>query len=258
MRMISLVLALAAALAIGLGTTPSFALDATLDVYYWSYAEEVPGNDDFVDEYSDPVFVSVGLRDWDMNSDLIEPLFTVELGGGPAKYAGSGEMDGYFYYKFRGEVYGGYRINDYFTPFLGLGYRWLYDDSGGKTTSTGFSSYDRRSQYFYLPVGLLYQVTGAFRVKTQFNWLLYGQQTSYLSDISGYGDVKNDQKSGWGVDTTLDYRLTERLGVHAFFRYWTIEDSEVAVGFFNGVAAFTALEPQNTTVESGIGISYKF
>jgi len=257
MRPISLLTALAVALAIGLGTTPSFALDATLDVYYWSYAEEVPGNDDFVDEYSDPVFVSIGLRDWDTFYDVIEPIYTVELGGGPATYAGSGTLDGYFYYKFRGEIYAAHRF-DRFSPFIGLGYRWLYDDSGGKTTSTGFLSYDRQSQYFYLPVGTLLQITDGFRIKAQFNWLLFGRQDSYLSDISGFSDVKNDQNSGWGVDTTLDYRLTEHWGVHAFFRYWSIEDSEVAVGFVSGGAAFTALEPKNTTVESGLGVSYRF
>ena len=257
MKMTSLISALVAVSVIGLWTSRSFALDATLDVYYWSYAEEVPGDDDFVDEYSDPVFVSIGLRRWD-NLKLWEPLFTTELGIGPAKYAGSGELDGYFYYKFRGEVYAAYRFSTDFSPFIGLGYRWLYDDAGGKTTSTGFSSYDRLSQYFYLPVGGIYNFTDAFRIKTQFNWLLYGQQVSYLSDISGFSDLKNDQNSGWGVDTTFDYRLTERLGMHAFFRYWQIDDSDPTVGFFNGSPAFTGLEPKNTTVETGIGFSYKF
>jgi hypothetical protein len=257
MRSIFLFSMLVAGLVIGLGMTRSFAVEATLDIYYWGYEEEVPGNDDFVDEYSDPVFISIGLRRWD-TKNLWEPLFTAELGGGPAKYAGSGELDGYFYYKFRGEGYAAYRLSADFSPFLGLGYRWLYDDSGGKTTSTGFSSYDRLSQYFYLPVGGIYQFTDTFRIKAQFNWLLYGQQVSYLSDISGFSDLKNDQNSGWGVDTTLDYRLTERLGMHAFFRYWQIDDSDPTVGFFNGAPAFTGLEPKNTTVETGIGFSYKF
>lgn len=242
---------------IGLGTTRALALEATFDVYYWSYAEEVPGNDDFVDEYSDPVFISLGLRRWNAGFTGVEPLFTTEIGGGPAHYAGSGKLDGYFYYKFRGEAYAAYRFGR-FIPYIGLGYRALYDDSGGKTTTDGSLSYDRLSQYFYLPVGSFFQIADSLRIKGQFNWLLYGKQISYLSDISGFSDVENEQKSGWGVDTTLEFAVTKRIGLYGFFRYWMIDDSEDTVGFFNGTPAFTAVEPQNTTIETGIGISYKF
>ena len=257
MHVNSMLAVLSVILLIGTWTTRSFAIEATLDVYYWGYEEEIPGDDDFVDEYSDPVFVSIGVRDWETRLNRVAPVYTVELGGGPAKYAGSGELDGYYYYKFRAELVGAYQINR-FSPFIGVGYRWLYDDSGGKTTSTGFLSYDRQSQYLYLPVGALVRVTDSFLFRAQFNWLLYGKQTSYLSDIDGFSDIDNDQKSGWGADTTLDFRVTDRIGVHAFFRYWEIEDSEIAVGLINGAAAFTALEPHNRTVESGIGISYRF
>lgn len=257
MRAMFLVSALVAALLMGSGTAQAFELEATLDAYYWSYAEEIPGNNDFVDEYSNPVFISLGLRRWDTNPDSFNLLFTSELGGGPSKYAGSGKLDGYYYYKFRGEIYGAYRFRQ-FAPFIGLGYRWLYDDSGGKTTSTGFSSYDRQSQYFYLPIGSIVELSDTVRFKAQFNYLMYGKQTSYLSDIQGFSDVDNDQNAGWGVDATLHYRISGRWGVQTFFRYWQIDDSEIAVGYINGSTAFTAQEPRNQSVEAGIGVSYRF
>ncbi len=55
MRSISFVLALVVVWLIQPGTARS--QEATFDVYYWSYEESVIGDDDFVDEYSDPVFV---------------------------------------------------------------------------------------------------------------------------------------------------------------------------------------------------------
>lgn len=231
--------------------------EITGEVYYWSYEEQVVGDDDFVDEYSDPVFFALGYRHWETRPETIGAMFTSEIGGGPAKYAGSGTLDGFWYYKFRAEAYVTYEYHG-FAPILGLGYRWLYDDSGGRLTSTGFSSYDRQSQYLYLPIGAIYKVTDSFKVKAQYNYLIYGKQTSYLSDIPGFSDIENDQNNGWGVDVTFDYRPFRNIGFHTFFRYWDIDDSETTVGFILGTAAFTAIEPMNQTVEAGVGISYKF
>ncbi len=255
MRLISFVLALAAASLIRPGV--AWPVEATLEVYYWSYEEFIESDPDFVDEYSDPVFVSLGARQWDTLLHTVRALYTTEFGAGRVKYAGSGTLDGYYYYKFRGEAYAAYQFND-FSPFIGLGYRWLYDDGGGLTTSTGHSSYDRQSQYFYVPVGGIYRFTDDLLVKGQFNYLIYGLQTSYLSDIAGYSDIDNDQNEGWGVDLTIDYRVTKNIGVHTFFRYWDISDSDWSQGLINGQPAFLAMEPHNHTLEAGLGVSYKF
>ena len=58
--------------------------EATFDLYYWSYEEQVTGDDDFVDEYSDPVFASLGLRHWETRPDTIRALYTAEIGAGPS------------------------------------------------------------------------------------------------------------------------------------------------------------------------------
>ena len=48
------------------------------------------------------------------------------------------------------------------SPFAGLGYRYLYNDLRG-TTSTGAVGYQRYSQFLYAPVGL----TSRFPVNAQ-------------------------------------------------------------------------------------------
>jgi opacity protein-like surface antigen len=228
--------------------------DITFDASYYYYEEP-----NFMNDTSDPVFVSLGLRDWETPIKPDTPwqfIYTTEITRGWVKYSGSGTLDK-DYYKFRGEAYAGYKI-DKFTPFIGLGYRWLYDDSGGQTSSTGALAYDRQSQYLYLPAGAIFEFGENFMVKGQFNLLLAGRQTSYLSDIAGFSDVENDQTSGWGVDITLDYKLNEKVSLYSFYRYWDIDKSDIGTGTFAGVLQFEAFEPANTTTEVGIGISYKF
>ena len=96
------------------------------------------------------------------------------------------------------------------------------------------------------------------KVKGQFNYLLAGRQTSYLSDIAGFTDIENKQSSGWGVDFTVDYNLTDKTSLYSFYRHWDIDKSDTANGTFAGVLIFQAFEPANTTTEAGIGIAFKF
>ncbi len=51
------------------------------------------------------------------------------------------------------------------SPYAGLGYRYLYNDLRG-TTSTGEAGYRRYSQYFYVPLGLSsrFNVSGKWSV----------------------------------------------------------------------------------------------
>jgi hypothetical protein len=192
-----------------------------------------------MNDTSDPTFVSLGVKNWQPHTEIDSPwnfLYTAEATRGWVSYKGSGILDK-DYYKFRGEAYLGYRL-EYFTLIIGLGYRWLYDDSGGTSSSTGALGYDRQSQYFYLPVGGIFDLGYNFRIKGQFNYLIAGRQTSYLSDIAGFTDIENDQTSGWGTDFTIDYKVNEKTNVYSFFRYWDIDDSDIAIGTFANVLIF--------------------
>ena len=235
--------------------SPNFArsADVTLDISYYYYEEP-----NFMDDTSNPVLYSAGSRKWDVSDDpddAWQVLYTTEVTRGWVNYSGSGTLDK-DYYKFRGETYAGYQL-DNFTPIIGLGYRWLYDDSGGETSSTGALGYDRQSQYLYIPVGGIFNIDKDIKIKSQFNYLIAGRQTSYLSDIAGFSDVENDQSYGWGVDFTIDYKFSGATSLYSFYRHWDIDKSDTANGTFAGVLVFEAFEPANTTTEAGIGIGYK-
>ncbi len=79
---------------------------------------------------------------------------------GVVDYKGSGEIDNIDDYLMEPRVLVGKSLdladNSRLTPYLGFGYRYLYDDLGGMVSSTGAAGYDRRSQYIYLPLGLTF------------------------------------------------------------------------------------------------------
>ena len=232
----------------------AYSAEITLDLSYYNYEEP-----NFMSDTSNPAFISLGVKNWDLaaysDSDW-NFLYTTELSKGWVSYSGSGTLDK-DYYKLRGEAYLGYKIED-FISIIGMGYRWLYDDSGGSVSSTGALGYDRKNQLFYVPVGGILDLTDKLRIKGQYNYLILGTQTSYLSDVAGFTDITNEQRFGWGTDFTLDYKIDNKTSVYSFARYWDIANSDTATGTFAGVLIFQAFEPANTTAEVGIGISYNF
>ena len=233
-------------------------LETTVDISHYKYEEEVNGAF-FMSDESDPLFLSVGIRDW--KKGLIEPtelMYTAELTYGQTEYnsASTGTLikD---YYKARFETLLSYNYEGV-SPFLGLGYRWLYDDSGGLVSSTGHTGYDRQSQYLYLPLGIITQLTDELTFKGQYNLFLSGKQTSYLSTFSAScGDVENNQNDGYGFDSALNYSLDEDISIYGFYRYWDIADSDPNTVVCAG-SILTAKEPKNTTAETGIGIAFRW
>ena len=241
-------------LALTIHVSFAYSAEITLDLSYYNYEEP-----NFMSDTSDPAFISLGVKNWDLPEYSDRDwnlLYTTELSKGWVSYSGSGTLDK-DYYKLRGEAYLGYKIED-FISIIGVGYRWLYDDSGGSVSSTGALGYDRKNQLFYVPVGGILDLSDKLRIKGQYNYLILGTQTSYLSDVAGFTDVTNEQRFGWGTDFTLDYKIDNKTSVYSFARYWDIANSDTATGTFAGVLIFQAFEPANTTAEVGIGISYNF
>ena len=121
--------------------------------------------------------------------------------------------------------------------FIGIGYRWLYSDLRKKTTTTGHWTYDRESNYLYVPLGFS---QGAFQF--QYNHLIEGKQISYLTDGGLSRDSINKQKNGYGWQIKLD---------PFYLRYWSIADSELDC--FSGTCW---IEPRNETFEFGFQVTY--
>jgi hypothetical protein len=155
--------------------------------------------------------------------------------------------------------------NEWFamSPFIGAGYRVLYDWWGNRTTSTGAVGYDRLSQYLYIPVGVGFSFAAGdwiLRPSAEFDWLVRGRQTSYVTQAGADGDLTNTQNNGYGLRAAL---LAEtgtsagRIGFGPFVRYWKIKDSDPGL-FTAGGVLFEGIEPANSTLEIGATLRLRF
>jgi len=151
------------------------------------------------------------------------------------------------------------------TPYAGLGYRYLNDDSSGKISSVGHAGYERESNYLYSPIGV--ELTKSFdsgwsvgfQCEYDFFWL--GRQKSHLGDIVGYSDVTNKQKEGYGVRGTFFVKKPGQkydYVIESYIKYWNIDKSEVAGLVYNNAVIGTAWEPQNNSREIGVKLGVKF
>ncbi len=143
------------------------------------------------------------------------------------------------------------------SPYGGFGYRYLYDDIRG-TTSTGAVGYRRYSNYLYIPLGLTMRAgfgEGGVIVPTiEYDLFLHGRQKSKLSDTGlGYSDADNNQDKGYGYRASLMFEHGH-FAFGPWMNYWKIKDSDtVAIG-----GGFYGMEPANWTREIGFEVKYKF
>lgn len=190
---------------------------------------------------------------------------------GYVDYKNSGETDNIEDYLFEMRVLAGYDFSIYessiITPYIGFGYRWLYDDWGGMTTSTGANGYDRESQYYYIPIGIetFSDISNGwfFGITAEFDYFLEGKQTSYLSNADPvlYSDAANKQKDGYGFRGSLKFQKKgENVGyvIEPFIRYWKIDKSELDHVTWNGVPNTSVVEPENKSTQFGIILTVVF
>ncbi|MEO8343144.1 MAG: hypothetical protein ABI536_04930 [Gallionella sp.] len=173
----------------------------------------------------------------------------------------SGEPD--WYVEARGLIGKDWFINEAFvlSPYLGLGYRYLYNDGRG-ITSTGNGGYRRESNYFYLPVGIIQRVEmkdrARMEITLEYDHLLAGKQNTRLSDAGlGYSDVTNNQHSGYGLKLSVMY-LKTNWAIGPYADYWNIAESESVLLYRYGSLYGLAWEPKNNTIEFGVKASHQF
>ena len=137
------------------------------------------------------------------------------------------------------------------TFFTGFGGRYLLNASGLKLSSTGHAGYDRESRYIYMPFGVNFE-SGSWELRYEYLYFLYGQQTSYLSNVSAnYSDITNDQEDGSGMKLTAKFYGEGGFGYEAYMDYWDIADSKLdTTGNF--------MEPRNTTSETGLRVFWTY
>jgi hypothetical protein len=161
-------------------------------------------------------------------------------------------------------------------PYTGLGYRYLFHDGRGET-STGAIGYRRESRYTYLPIGLAHRWSFGERTKLtttiEYDYLLEGRQSSELNDGAGQVTtpalttvvsaqaLKNDPKHGHGWRGSVMLQFGNwTMGPYA--SYWRISTSEPDQAYLvddvGTVWVLTGVEPKNKTTEAGIKASYLF
>jgi hypothetical protein len=172
----------------------------------------------------------------------------------------SGELD--WYIEGRGLVGKDWNItNAVMSAYTGFGYRYLFNDARG-ISSTGAAGYRRESNYYYLPLGIIHRSALQNQAKLvntiEFDRLLSGKQFTKLSDAGlGFGDVTNNQSSGFGLKLSAMYEK-DNLAIGPYLHYWNIDRSDVALIFQNNALVGAGVEPQNNTVEFGLKVSGHF
>jgi hypothetical protein len=148
-------------------------------------------------------------------------------------------------------------------PFIGIGYRYKKDNSYNMVTDTGFIGWLRKSQYYYIPLGLNvdFNLTQEWSLSVlgEYDLFLKGIQRSHNKFIS----VKNTQKQGYGFrsEILLNRNFNKHiLSVGPFVNYWNIKKSKTTDIVCNhcGRKHIYYVEPKNTTTELGIRIKYSF
>ncbi len=152
------------------------------------------------------------------------------------------------------------------TPFVGFGFRYLFDDMGEKTSTTGHGGYDRKSKYIYSPLGMegMFKLGGGWSLglSGEYDLFWHGWQYSRFGDVyPGVPNLENDQRDGWGGRGSV--KLIKDLGkldltVEPYYKYWDIEQSELSYILYDDVLYGPAWEPANNSREWGVRIGIRF
>lgn len=144
------------------------------------------------------------------------------------------------------------------TPYFGLGYRNLNDNSSHMVTSTNYVGYEREQEYWYLPFGIAFQqmmMPRGWQVagRVEYDSLIKGINHTYLSSIPGKSDLKFHQNSGSGFRVSMDFSKPissmVTFTIRPFYKYWHIQRSNYvyANGAYN-------VEPDNNSKEFGVAV----
>jgi hypothetical protein len=157
-----------------------------------------------------------------------------------------------------------------FVPFLGLGYRYLFDGESGAQSTSGAYDYDRKSNYLYSPMGMetMFSLGGGWSVGVagEYDLLWHGWQYSQFDELDpNYFTAKNDQMNGWGARGSV--AIIKNFGkidfaIEPYFRYWDIDQSDITplVGCTEGQGCYIdfGAEPKNSTMEWGAKVGIRF
>lgn len=152
------------------------------------------------------------------------------------------------------------------TPYIGIGSRYLNDDSSNMQASSGAYGYERESRYIYIPMGIetetQFEKGWGVNITLEYDYFLMGRQMSHISDVDlGYNDIKNDQDNGYGFrGSFLVTKESEKVDFlfGPFIKYWYVEHSDYQPLTYNSVLEGYGVEPKNNSTECGVRCAVQF
>ena len=152
------------------------------------------------------------------------------------------------------------KLDSYYLPYIGIGYRYLSDEANKAP-----GGYLRESNYIYLPLGVdgMVMTKGRWSVgfTVEYDLFVSGTQCSRLSDVDpGYSDMENSQSSGSGYRASLKFMLDDinDLTIEPFVKYWKIGESNTTLITYYGTPIGYGYEPANNSTEVGIKVLLRF
>lgn len=152
----------------------------------------------------------------------------------------------------------GYRV----TPYIGLGYRNLNDNSKDMITTTNYIGYEREQVYWYSPIGIEILngvLSGNWRLgaRLEYDYFIAGRNHTYLSSIPGNNDLHFKQNSGSGYRMSVDFTRAlsniTAVTIQPFYKHWDVKQSNTGI---SGGEVY--VEPDNNSTEWGVGLLLSF
>ncbi|ANV97881.1 hypothetical protein BBW65_03285 [Helicobacter enhydrae] len=239
--------------------------------------------------YEEPGLMNVGgsMLNLNVNTEFRQKMFKFENDFYFATHIGANHYDGGIAYSDNaGNVIGVKKYNtdstDYYAGivpklgvaffkqeqevlfvYVGLGYRFLYNqviDQPGIQ-----ASYKRYQGYVFLPIGVSGEIpisaNFAFIALAEHRFLLFGHNTTHLTDVGYDKDLFFTQKKGEGGRFALGMKFPFSKGaikVLAYYDHWEIAKSNVLQAYKNGRPAGEFIEPANFTSAFGLTLSCDF
>jgi hypothetical protein len=148
------------------------------------------------------------------------------------------------------------------TPNLGMGYRYLQDNSQDKSAA----GYQRESNYIYVPIGVETVANlgngWSLGANIEYDLFLWGRQISYFNDVDpSYNAVENEQMKGYGVRGSISIAKKGRKAgfiIEPYIRYWNIKESREGYITYGGTPVGYGIEPDNDSTEIGCKLAVTF
>jgi len=142
------------------------------------------------------------------------------------------------------------------SPYIGFGYRYLFSDLRG-TTTTNARGYRRESNYYSIPIGLTHKLNLSNQKQLyttfEYDYLVRGLQKTMISDATpAFSDVSNPQRRGYGLRLSTMLRM-DKWTVGPSLVYWQINASDTVTK-----NSLNYTEPKNNTTEIGLKANYLF